>query len=403
MYNFVSGCYGTGLLCYANGAVRKRCRVQYFCRQWTEQLRRRNRRYGRRHMQRSTTTRSSSSLRRSRHCLSGPPPKAARSSLTIYLLPRLARRRSTFRAGRALCLREMPISAELALIARTIRPPTRRWRASGARAAKNPQSNGFSLTSNPCLKPSPIPTVTTAEFGAAEAYSLGVGSSLLTGGLNVSTGYSITPPSVDIFGTRSRRRRFRSVQSKAALSYTLTGPTSGQQNVASTNFTITPSSTRHDINHAVRQRAAEARSRRQVLTVSGTTPVTFTYTNPGHRQFYDFTATSAMGATISGRPITYVTQRVVSMDLCPERHGTHSKLRNNADRTLSSPVTAGDLIVVPITTWHVGSISSISRQQGEHLHEGGQFDQRWRHFHGDLVHHSSHWRQRFCCYGRTDL
>ncbi len=53
------------------------------------------------------------------------------------------------------------------------------------------------------------------------------GSSLLTGGLNISTGYSITPPSTDIFGTPITAATLPVGAVKAALSYTLAGPTTG--------------------------------------------------------------------------------------------------------------------------------------------------------------------------------
>ena len=61
-------------------------------------------------------------------------------------------------------------------------------------------THGYSLTSNPCLAPSPVPAVTPSNFDLVWAYGLKSGSSLLQGGLNLASLYSITLPATDLVG-----------------------------------------------------------------------------------------------------------------------------------------------------------------------------------------------------------
>jgi hypothetical protein len=61
-------------------------------------------------------------------------------------------------------------------------------------------SRGFSLTGNPCIAPSPVPTITLATLRLAYDYSLAAGSPLLGGGLNLTSLFGITLPATDLLG-----------------------------------------------------------------------------------------------------------------------------------------------------------------------------------------------------------
>jgi hypothetical protein len=61
--------------------------------------------------------------------------------------------------------------------------------------------NGFALTANPCLMPTPIPSnITPAHIVAASVYGVTPASGLGTAGLNLSSLYGVTLTSTDLLG-----------------------------------------------------------------------------------------------------------------------------------------------------------------------------------------------------------
>ena len=348
MYNFVSGCYGTGLLCYANGVSGNVAAFNIFadnglsnygggivvtgagtCKVYNNTV-----------IQLTSTQPA---------LLIGTAAQSGQVILNNLFVTPSGSTTINIPSGSGLVLEGNAYLCGTGF--NCTYNSTAYTTLASFRSASGQESpaNGFSLTSNPCLKPSPIPTVTTAAFGAAEAYSLVSGSSLLTGGLNISTGYSITPPSTDIFGTPITASTLPVGAVKAALSYTLAGPTTGPESVASSNFTITPSVAVNDT-ITLSDASGGGTFTPSSLTISGTTPVPFTYTNSSAGAF-TLSATSALGAAITNSPASYTTTASFEWTWNQSAIKNTVSASSSANVTIgnSTDVARGDVLVVGVT------------------------------------------------------
>ena len=208
-------------------------------------------------------------------------------------------------------------------------------------------THGYSLTSNPCLAPSPVPAVTPSNFDLVWAYGLKSGSSLLQGGLNLASLYSITLPATDLVGEAITGSTLSVGAINNALSYTLTGPTTGIKGLPSTNFTITPSSAVSDT-ITLSDGASGVFTPSSLTFASSSTPQTFTYT-PSAVGTFTLTFTSALGATISGSPVSYVSTPAYQWEYVQSASSNNPPFITSTTATFGSTVAKGDLIVVSVT------------------------------------------------------
>ncbi len=182
---------------------------------------------------------------------------------------------------------------------------------------------------------------------------------MLGAGLSL-TSFSITPPATDVVGNAIVAASPSVGAINAALTLTLTGPSSGTIGTPSTNFTVTASSVTSDT-ITLSDASSGGLFTPASAVLASTTTTTFTYTSvaPG---VITLTATSGLGTSVTGSPFSYTSStsylwRFVQSNSAQTNGGTTTPVALAARSTF-------DNVIVAALTVGSGGTPTVTDSQG---------------------------------------